>query len=185
MRTAERRLIPLVLGLFLAGLALGGCTDAPPEREPAPGPTEAQGVGLPGPDPVPTPSRTPAEAFVQRATEVLDASTLPAGFFYDSAMERDVPGSTSTLYVNGEPQEQGPALRVLSGRNGPTALTEGWREVPELSGTFPVSVGPTTWAPTGTTVTIDATPAGVVQLVGDGIPEQDLLDLAARLLTEP
>lgn len=183
MRTADKQLVPAILGLCLGGLLLAGCTTEPPVPEPDPEPVPTiQGMGLPDAEPLPAPSLSPAEALVRRTAEELDPDLLPDGFFYVDVVDLDGAGRTSAVYASADAPGHGPTLFVHSGPNGPTALIDGWREVPELSGTYPVSVGPSLAGPTGTTVTIDASPAGVVRLIGDGVPEQDLLAMAARLL---
>ena len=183
MRIAEKQLLTVALGTLLGVTALAGCTAGPDGTPEPPVPTH-QSTGLPDEAPPAAPSLTAADALVRQAAEELDAELLPEGFFFVNVVDMDG-GTTNAVYSDAPAQEDGRMLNVYSGPSGDVGLLEGWREVPELSTDFAVSVGPSLSGATGTTVTIDASPAGVVRLRGDGVSEQDLLDLAARLLGTP
>lgn len=180
VRIADKQLLTVVLATLLGGVALAGCTTGADGNTEPPTPTH-RSTGLPDEEPLPAPSLTAAEALVRQTAEELDAGLLPEGFFFVNVVDMDG-GTTNAVYADAPAQEQGRMLNVYSGPSGDVGLLEGWREVPELSTDFAVSAGPSLSGATGTTVTIDASPAGVVRLMGDGVSEQELLDLAARLL---
>lgn len=183
MRAPLTRLTVLPLCLGLAVVALAGCSD--PARplataEPTPG-AAAPETPIP-----PYDASTPAGALMLAAAGELDEVILPAGFHYVETVDIDRAESTSSIYVQGEPGEQGPGLYVHAVHDGVEVphLGEDWtpEAVPELSGAMPVTVVSDPEEQERSVVSIDASPAGVVRIIGDGVPRDELISMAGRLL---
>lgn len=129
---------------------------------------------------------TRAGALLLAAAGELDPAILPAGFHYVETVDLDLSESTSSVYVQGQPGEQGPGLYVHAVHAGVTveSLGDDWtpEAVPELSGEETVTVASDPVGQDRSVVTIDAPPAGVVRLIGDGVSRDELLATAERLL---
>jgi len=129
---------------------------------------------------------TRAGALLLAAGAEVDESILPAGFRYVETVEIDRSGSMSSIYVQGQPEEQGPGLYVHAVHTGVAveSIADDWvaEPLPELSGEESVSVASDPTGQDRSVVTIDAPPAGTVRLIGDGVPRDDLVATAARLL---
>ncbi|MBE7699081.1 hypothetical protein H9623_02000 [Oerskovia sp. Sa1BUA8] len=183
MRAPLTRLTVLPLCLGLAVTTLAGCAE--PARplataELTPG-AAAPVTPLPAFD-----ASTPTGALMLAAADELAPTVLPAGFHFVETVVIDRSESTSSIYVQGEPGEQGPGLYVHAVHAGVEVahLGDDWtpEAVPELSGTMPVTVVSDPEGQERSVVSIDASPAGVVRLIGDGVPRDELIAMAGRLL---
>ena len=116
--------------------------------------------------------------------EGLEAPVLPAGFSQVDKVDVDGSGMVSRIFgtVDGP---QGPTLWLYTGlpSAAPSPEMAGLeqRPVSELSNTTLVTVS-TAANEFRTYVTIDASPTGVIRLVGEDLPEADVLATAERLL---
>lgn len=180
MRSHTRSVL-LSLGLGLAAATLTGCaSDASPRA------VATQTPAVPATPPPPFDGATRAGALLLAAAGELDASILPAGFEYVETVDLDHAGSTSSIYVQGQPGEQGPGLYVHAMHAGVDVehMGDDWatEEVPDLSEHEAVTVASDPDEPARSVVSIDATPAGTVRLVGDGVHRDELIGMTGRLL---
>jgi hypothetical protein len=183
VRSHTTRIVLLPACLGLVALTLAGCA--------SPEPSEARAQATAGPEPSTAPvteydASTTAGALLLAASSELDADILPPGFQYVETVEIDHAGSTSAIYVHGQPEEQGPGLYVYASHAGVTVehLGDGWQPeaLPDLSGEMTVSVVTDPEGLPRSVVSIDAPPAGTVRLIGDGVARDDLVAMAGRLL---
>ncbi|MFE4464018.1 hypothetical protein ACFRCR_02760 [Oerskovia sp. NPDC056781] len=183
MRSHPTRVVLLPLCLGVVAVTLAGCVStassmATAEQTPA---ATAPATPLPTFD-----VSTREGALLRAAAGELDPAVLPAEFHYVETVDLDLSGSTSSVYVQGQPEDQGPGLYVHAMHEGVTVegLGDGWafEEVPELSGEESVTVASDPDGLERSVVSIDAAPAGTVRLIGDGVPRDELLATAGRLL---
>ncbi|RXR27072.1 hypothetical protein EQW78_01980 [Oerskovia turbata] len=184
MRSHPTRFVLLPLGLGVVAVTLAGCFStaspmATAEQTPA---AAARATPRPTFD-----GSTREGVLLQAASAELDPGVLPAGFRFVETVDLDLAGSTSSVYVQGQPEDQGPGLYVHAMHAGVTVegLGDGWvfEEVPELSGEETVTVASHPEGLERTVVSIDASPAGTVRLIGDGVPRDELVATAGRLLS--
>ncbi|MFF3064899.1 hypothetical protein ACFVQ3_10090 [Oerskovia sp. NPDC057915] len=183
MRSHPSRVVLLPLCLGVLAVTLAGCVStassmATAEQTPA---AAAPATPFPAFD-----GSTRAGALLQAASGEVDPAVLPAEFHYVETVDLDLSGSTSSVYVQGQPEDQGPGLYIHVMHEGVTVegLGDGWdfEEVPELSGEETVTVASDPDGPERSVVSIEAPPAGTVQLIGDGVPRDELVATAGRLL---
>ncbi len=177
---ARTALLPLALGLVAAALA--GCASSA-----SPVATAAETPAAPATGPAPTFDGATAEgSLLLTAASELDEAILPAGFRYVETVDIDLSGSTSSIYVQGQPEEQGPGLYVYAVPEGVDVeyLGDDWapEPVPELSGDLAVTVVSDPEGQDRSVVSIEAPPAGTVRLIGDGLVRDELIGMAGRLL---
>ncbi|MFF2620713.1 hypothetical protein [Oerskovia jenensis] len=129
---------------------------------------------------------TRAGALLLAAAGDLDPAILPVGFHYVETVDLDLSESKSSIYVQGQPGEEGPGLYVHAVHAGVSvpSLGDDWADeaVPELSGEETVTVASDPAGQDRSVVSIDASPVGTVRLIGDGVPRDDLIAMAGRLL---
>ncbi|MHA7133697.1 hypothetical protein [Oerskovia turbata] len=183
MRSHTTRFVLLSACLGVAAVALAGCTSA---ATPA---ARAEATVPPPPSPglaAEYDASTPAGALLLAASTELDAAILPPGFAYVDTTEIDHAGSTSAVYVHGQPEDQGPGLYVYASHTGVEVehLGDAWQSepLPALSDEMAVTVVTDPEGHDRSVVTIDAPPAGTVRLIGDGVARDDLIAMAGRML---
>lgn len=174
--------IALMTGLIAAG-ALVGC-------DPAPEPPAANATSHgwpPAPDDQtasttsPTPiALNPAAALLEVTSEHLGPEVLPPGFAYIDSV--DTGNATSNVYANPE-ETEGPTLFLYTEigadyTNERESVLE-WLPLDGFPEAFTVSVARDA---DGTIVDIDASPDVAIQLIGRGLPEDEMLAAAHRLL---
>jgi hypothetical protein len=174
--------LPLLLGVVAVTLA--GCASAAPstsaEQAPASSSINERVAAVD--------DATIQADLVLAASEELDPAITPPGFSFVETVGIDGSGATSTIYVQGQPEDQGPGLYVYAVPAGVEVehLGDAWtpEPLPELSADLPVTVVSDPEGSERSVVSIDASPAGTVHLIGDGVPRAELVAMAGRLLAD-
>ncbi len=171
-----------VLPLLVVAAVLVGCAPVQPVSEATTDPVSEE-----------TPRAavlTPGESLVARAGSELGGEVLPAGYSFEDAVDVDGSGLVSHIY-GGPEGPAGPVLYIHTG--GSTAALTGryaaavQERLPGVSDNFLVTIArdrDKVRRTNITIVTIDASPAGVVRLIGE-LPEADVVLTARRLVDGP
>lgn len=174
-------------GVFVvaAALVLSGCTSSPspPPAAPATGPAPAAEPS----EPVQSAAGSPGAVLVSYAQSPLGLAVLPKGFTFVNAVDV-AEGSREVSHVYAGPGGPGgPVLFVNTGvapaRPGQATSQPAQEELPALSQEFPVSITRGTSSSARVVVTIDVSPAGLVRVSAEDLPEAEVLGVVQRLIT--